>query len=100
MVFTEAHRSKLIHQLSQAHPHWAPQAWQDKALWFETELSAELQPFLANWLQTGAEKEYASGAFSLRKIMGLCGVDYLDALDLMDLYLKDPRRGQAAILPF
>lgn len=100
MVFTETQRKKLTDHLLKAHPYWVPQACRDKALWFETELSAELLPLLADWLQTGAEREYAAGAFSVRKIMGLRGVSYLTALELMDLYLKDPWKGQNAILPF
>lgn len=100
MVLTEVQRNKLIDQLAKAHPHWVPQAWREKALWFERELSPELGPLLIHWLQTGAEKEYAAGAFSVRRIMGLCNVDYLTALERMDLYLKDPRKGQDAILPF
>ena len=87
----------LVERITKAHPYWTVQSCRDKARQLTAELSPQLRPAMTEWLDTGAQIEYDAGTFSLLKIMGLCDVSYLDALELLDGYLKDPERGSNAI---
>lgn len=97
MFLTPLQLSALLRQLDRAHPYWSAEARSDRARALAEELSPQLRPVMVKWLDSGLEGEYDAGEFSVRRLMGLCGVGYLDALELMDTYLKDPEAGRTAI---
>ena len=78
---------ELEHLLTLDHPTWTPQAIAQQAEEYR------------RYLDTGKPQQFQSGEFSLLLIQAMrrrCS--YLQAVLLMDAYLKNPRNGKALIL--
>ena len=80
---------ELEHLLTLDHPTWSTQAITQQA---------EEAP-LRRYLDTGKPQQFQAGEFSLLLIQAMRhGCSYLQAVLLMDAYLKDPCNGKALIL--
>ncbi len=88
--------AKLI---AQAHPRWTDDAVRGHAQAYAETLDARLLDLLRVHIDTGDTPNFRQGEFSVAQIQRLVrGRSYLDALVLMDAYLKDEASGRARIL--
>ena len=60
-------------------------------------VSAELEPCLQSWLESGEEIDYCAGAFSAKGLMQKYQLQYPAALLSLDWVIKDPEIATAAI---
>ena len=84
--------------LRQEHPGWADEALKGLAWRYVDTLDPRLDAPLARYAATGERTELKAGEFTLLAICALCRCGYVDAVLLMDGYLKDPVQGKAQIL--
>ncbi len=85
--------------LQKEHPAWTSRAIFNEATQLLQGLDNRFEPFLRTYLDTGKMTDYTHGEFSLFLIRGLRrNCSYLQAVLLMDTYLKNPRNGRALIL--
>ena len=89
---------ELQQLLRASHPGWHPDAVLNLADTYKKNLDSRLESPLLQYLQTGKYIEYSYGDFSLLEICGLRGCAYIDAVILMDQYMRDPVMGRAKIL--
>lgn len=90
---------ELEHLLTLDHPTWTTQAITQQAEEYRQFLDDRLEEPLRRYLDTGKPQQFQSGEFSLLLIQALRhGCSFLQAVALMDAYLKDPRNGKALIL--
>lgn len=90
---------ELEHLLALDHPSWTDQAIAQEAEECRNFLDGRLDAPLRRYLDTGKPQQFQHGEFSLLLIQAMrCGCSYLQAVLLMDAYLKDPRNGKALIL--
>lgn len=90
---------ELEHLLTLDHPAWTPQAIAQQAEAYRNFLDDRLEAPLRHYLDTGKPQQFQSGEFSLLLIQAMRhGCSYLQAVLLMDAYLKDPQNGKALIL--
>ena len=90
---------ELEHLLTLDHPTWTPQAIAQQAEEYRNFLDDRLDAPLRRYLDTGKPQQFQHGAFSLLLIQAMRhGCSYLQAVLLMDAYLKDPQHGKALIL--
>lgn len=90
---------ELEHLLILDHPTWTAQAIAQQAEEYRQFLDDRLEEPLRRYLDTGKPQQFQSGEFSLLLIQALRhGCSFLQAVTLMDAYLKDPRNGKALIL--
>ena len=90
---------ELEHLLTLDHPTWTPQAIAQQAEEYRNFLDDRLDAPLRRYLDTGKPQQFQSGEFSLLLIQAMrrrCS--YLQAVLLLDAYLKDPQNGKALIL--
>ena len=81
------------------HPQYLPEAWALLAQRLARDLDPALEPTLRRWLATGEEGDYAAGEFTLEKVRRLRRVSWLEALALLNEYLRDPEQGYWRIVP-
>lgn len=90
---------ELEHLLALDHPSWTAEALAQQAEEYRRFLDDRLEEPLRRYLDTGTPQQFQSGEFSLLLIQALRhGCSYLQAVILMDAYLKDPLNGKALIL--
>ena len=90
---------ELEHLLTLDHPTWTPQAIAQQAEAYRNFLDDRLDAPLRHYLDTGKPQQFRVGEFSLLLIQAMRhGCSYLQAVLLMDAYLKDPCNGKALIL--
>lgn len=84
--------------LRSEHPGWTDEALCSLAWRYVDTLDPRLETPLARYAATGERTELKAGEFTLLAICALCRCGYVDAVILMDGYLKDPIQGKAQIL--
>ena len=84
--------------LRREHPNWSDAALKSLAWRYVDTLDPRLEAPLARYAATGSRTELEAGEFTLFAICALCQCGYVDAVILMDGYLKDPIQGKAQIL--
>lgn len=90
---------ELEHLLTLDHPTWSTQAIAQQAAEYRQFLDDRLEAPLRRYLDTGKPQQFQAGEFSLLLIQAMRhGCSYLQAVLLMDAYLKDPCNGKALIL--
>ena len=90
---------ELEHLLTLDHPTWSTQAITQQAEEYRQFLDDRLEAPLRRYLDTGKPQQFQAGVFSLLLIQAMRhGCSYLQAVLLMDAYLKDPCNGKALIL--
>ena len=90
---------ELEHLLPLDHPTWSTQAITQQAEEYRQFLDDRLEAPLRRYLDTGKPQQFQAGEFSLLLIQAMRhGCSYLQAVLLMDAYLKDPCNGKALIL--
>ena len=90
---------EIARLIAQAHPGWTAEAVAEHAKTCAATLDERLVPLLRAHLDKGATPNFRHGEFSVIQIQRLArGRSYLDALFLMDAYLKDEEAGRARIL--
>ena len=98
-MLTKVTQQTMFRLLQEAHPFWAKEALSLRAEEYVQTMDARLDDTLAHFAETGARRNFEFGEFSTLAICALqnnCA--YVDAVILMDEYLKDPVAGRAAIL--
>lgn len=80
------------------HPQWDAGAVRARAERDVQTLDARFDQPLAEYAAGARRREEESGEFSLLQIQAMRGCGYLDAVELLDAYIRDPARGKALIL--
>lgn len=65
---------------------------------FFDEVDDRLADYVNDYIETGDEREYVYGEYSLMLIESLQKVGYLEAVRMLNTYMVDPVKGQAQIL--
>ena len=89
----------LERKIAEDHPAWSPAARLEKAEEYLETLDERLEETLRLYVNENKISDFSYGEFTVLMIQALrrkCS--YLDALFLMDAYLKDPLNGKAMIL--
>lgn len=95
----QVHPEEIAKLIAQAHPGWTTDAVQEHARAYAETLDERLLGPLRAHIDTGATPNFRHGEFSVTQIQRMArGRSYLDALVLMDAYLKDEASGRALIL--
>ena len=90
---------EIARLVAQAHPGWTAEAVCEHANMYASTLDERLLTLLRAHIDTGATPNFRHGEFSVIQIQRLArNRSYLDALLLMDAYLKDEAAGRARIL--
>lgn len=84
--------------LKREYPHRAPESLEAMAATLLTQLDDQLDASVRAYWTDGTETDFYSGEFSIFEIRRLRHCGYLDALILMDGYLKDARVGRMRIM--
>ena len=90
-------QSSMEELLRQDHPYWTDQAIEVEA----AKLTANLDPRFENPLLKyikGKKTDVECGDYSISAICLMRQCSYLEALTLLDEYIKDPAKGKALIL--
>ena len=99
MEYTER-LNLLAEKFYACHPRYDKSGCYKYAEKILAELSHELEEVLDKWLLTGEEIDYVHGKYSVSLIMDLRSMCYIDALELLNYYVKDPIDGEIKILPY
>lgn len=95
----QVHPEEIARLIAQAHPGWTTEAVQEHACACAKTLDERLLGLLRAHIDTGTTPNFRHGEFSVIQIQRMArGRSYLDALMLMDAYLKDEASGRALIL--
>lgn len=95
----QVHPEEIARLIAQAHPGWTKEAVQEHACACAKTLDERLLGLLRAHIDTGTTPNFRHGEFSVIQIQRMArGRSYLDALVLMDAYLKDEASGRALIL--
>lgn len=95
----QVHPEEIARLIAQAHPGWTTEAVQGHACACAKTLDERLLGLLRAHIDTGTTPNFRHGEFSVIQIQRMArGRSYLDALVLMDAYLKDEASGRALIL--
>ena len=95
----QVHPEEIARLIAQAHPGWTTEAVQEHACACAKTLDERLLGLLRAHIDTGTTPNFRQGEFSVIQIQRMArGRSYLDALVLMDAYLKDEASGRALIL--
>lgn len=95
----QVHPEEIARLIAQAHPGWTTEAVQEYACACAKTLDERLLGLLRAHIDTGTTPNFRHGEFSVIQIQRMArGRSYLDALVLMDAYLKDEASGRALIL--
>ena len=93
------HSDEVARLMAQAHPGWTAEAVSQQALRCAATMDERLLPLVREHIDTGATPNFRHEEFSLVQIQRLShGRSYIDALILMDAYLKDEEAARARIL--
>ncbi len=84
--------------LQREYPHWADSAYPLYANQIKQTMDERLESALSAYAADGTEVDYTHDEFSVLAIRRLRRCSYLEALRLMDTYLKDPRKGRIHIM--
>lgn len=90
---------KLTAAFAAENPAWAPEMARQQAEESLLFWDDRLAPVVESYVEQGILSNFSHGEFSVLLIRGLrhnCG--FLQAVGLMDAYLKDPLHGKALIL--
>lgn len=80
-------------------PNWSAQAAKEQAAEYISQWDECLSEAVHNYLSTGFETDYKYGEFSILLIKALRhNCSYLQAVSLMDAYIKNSLNGKAMIL--
>jgi len=63
-----------------------------------SETDERLEVYLKDYLESGKEKEFEYGKYSLMAIESMQGVGYLEAIQMMSVYMNDSAKGEQMIL--
>ena len=80
------------------HPFWDSAAARNQAEEYIATIDERLEEPLRLFLCENRKTDFSHGEFSILMIQSFCRCSYVDAVVLMDAYLKDPRNGKAMIL--
>lgn len=92
--------ARLEEEYRRAHPDYDKRAYQKLAQRLADSLMPQLEPVVREWLQTGNEAAFRHGSYSLQDIMELRPALYVDAIEVMNEYIRDPSAGTLLIFPF
>ena len=85
--------------LSRENPAWNPQSIHARAKEYLLTLDEHLAPSLTSLVKEGKKLDYQHGEFSIYLIQALRhNCSFLEAIILMDAYIKDSLNGKALIL--
>lgn len=85
--------------LSLENPSWDPQSTQERAKEYLSTLDERLAPSLTALVKEGKKIDYQHGEFSIYLIQALRhNCSFLEAIILMNAYMKDSLNGKALIL--
>lgn len=95
----QVHPEEIARLIAQAHPGWTTEAVREHARACAKTLDERLLGLLRAHIDTGTTPNFRYGEFSVIQIRRMArGRSYLDALVLMDAYVKDEASGRALIL--
>lgn len=90
---------KLEEKYLSEHPSWDRSALKAQAEDFVMHCDSRLEEVVENYISRDVESDYCQGEFSLFLIRAMRpGCSFLEAVMLMDAYLKDPLHGKALII--
>lgn len=92
--------ARLEAEYRRVHPDYDKRAYPKLARKLADSLLPELEPTVREWLRTGREVDFRHGDYSLRDIMELRPALYVDAIEVMNEYIRDPAAGALLIFPF
>lgn len=91
--------TKLEEKILLEHPDWNRNSVKNIAKEFIVTCDSRLETVIEEYISKDIENDFSSGEFTVFLIRAMqhdCG--FLDAVMLMDAYLKDPQHGKALIL--
>lgn len=98
-MLTRITAKELADELKKEHPSWDERAIAEDAADLAARLDARLEDALIGFLREGKRTDFREGEFSVLMIQAFRGnCPFLEAVELMDAYLKDPVQGKAQIL--
>ena len=97
-MITSMTHAEMEALLRREYPNRAAEALTDTARKLLAQLDERLAPALRAYWVDGTEEDFYSGEFSILEIRRLRRCGYMDALLLMDGYLKDARMGRLRIM--
>ena len=94
----ELTKIQLKEKLADNYPYWADHAHDQFAQEMIDNLDPRLEKSLTDYVLYNKESDYKYGEFSIFEIRRLRKCKFLEAIMLMDKYLKDPTFGRSYIL--
>ena len=92
-------KAEMLSLISSAHPCWTPDAVNTLAETYIKHMDSRLDEPLYIYVSTGKMTDWRHDEFSILEIRALRhNCSYIDAVILMDAYLKDPARGRYRIM--
>jgi len=89
---------QLVQLFRREYPNWAETAWSTYALQLKNNLDERLEDAIVSYAADGTEVDFYQGEFTVMEIRRLRRCGYLEALMLMDEYLKNPVKGRMRIM--
>lgn len=89
---------QLMQELSKKYNRMPKEFILSKAERIIAETDERLEPYLKEYLDSGKEKEFEYGDYSLMAIESMQKVGYLEAIEMMSVYMNDPDKGKSMIL--
>lgn len=91
--------SKHVKELfSKEYSHLPEKELEKKIDSYFASLDKRLNMYVSEYLNTGKEREYEYGDYSIMLIESLQKVGYLTAVEMLSTYMTDPSKGEAMIL--
>ena len=91
--------TNLEEKILSEHPDWSRNSVKNMANEFIMTCDSRLETVIEDYISKDIQNDFSNGEFTvflIRAIQHDCG--FLDAIMLMDAYLKDPLHGKALIL--
>jgi hypothetical protein len=97
-MITTVSRHEMEKIIRLEHPYWADEAIRAEACSLLDRLDESFEKLIVNYIKNGVEEDLGFDEFSINQIRSLRRCGYMQAIDLMDHYMKNPASGKAMIL--
>ena len=92
-------KEQLKKEMKENYPFWPEEILEKQAQEYLAGLDERLEDILKEYLDSGKKRDLEEGEFSVLLIQALRhNCPYLEAVRLMNIYLKDPKAGKLQIL--